>query len=144
MPKLILDQYSNDKRYRTRKEVTLSAGQSLGANATGDVTSFVPQEGVTTYTADGALIISDGTHVLAKGSAGAFTLASPTTAQIGTTMVITAGTAFAHTVTLTAGFNGGGTATDVATFGAAVGDTLTINAVGTNWLVQSARNVVLA
>jgi hypothetical protein len=96
-----------------------------------------------TYTANGAITIQPGTQFL-NGSGLAMTLADPTTAQNGTVMVILATDATAKTITYTAGFNGGTTARDVATFGGAIGDNLVIIANNGVWWVISTRNVTLA
>lgn len=96
-----------------------------------------------TYTAAGAITIQPGT-VFLNGTTLAMTLADPTTSQNGMVMTIMATNASAHTVTYTAGFNGGTTSRDVATFGGAVGDNLVIQAVNGVWWVISTRNVTLA
>lgn len=99
---------------------------------------------VTSYATSGALTISDGIHKITKNSAlAAMTLADPTAAQEGTTMTIVSQTAFAHTVTNATGFNGGGGASDVATFGGAIGDQLEITAINLQWVVKVLRNVTL-
>lgn len=94
--------------------------------------------------ADGAIAVKSGIVAITKGTAAALTLASPTdVTDDGKRLLITATTAAAHTVTLTAGFNGGSTGTDVATFGGAIGDNMEIVAYGGKWLVVSLRNVTL-
>lgn len=98
---------------------------------------------VTAYAADGALTISNGTHKLTKAGVNAMTLAAPAVADEGIRMVITAQTANAHTVTLTEGFNNGGAAADVATFGGAIGDCMHIVAINQHWNVITLRNVTL-
>jgi len=97
------------------------------------------------YSASGALTIQTGTHVITKSSAaGVMTLAAPSTAQNGVQMRIISRTAQAHTVTnTTPGFNGGSTASDVATFGGAIGDNFFIEADNGVWLVHVLRNVTL-
>lgn len=96
-----------------------------------------------TYTAAGAITIAPGVSFI-NGTTLAMTLANPTVAQNGMMMTIIATNASAHTVTYTAGFNGGTTARDVATFGGAVGDNIVIFANGGVWWVVSTRNVTLA
>lgn len=87
----------------------------------------------TAYNANGALTVSDGVHALAKtGSLGAFTLRAPTADEEGIRMVIVGRTAFAHTVTITAGLGGKGAAFDVITFGA-VGDCIELVADNLVW-----------
>lgn len=100
-------------------------------------------------TANGAISIpaSDQVSVVGLSKAGvlAATLASPTAGvDDGKIMFISAQTANAHTVTLTAGFNAGTTGTDVATFGGAIGDGMGIVALGGVWNVLYLRNVTLA
>jgi len=100
-------------------------------------------DGGTTYTANGAITPQPGFSFI-NGTTLAMTLANPTTEQNGMIMVIIATNASAHTVTYTAGFNGGTTARDVATFGGAVGDNIQIQAFNGVWWVISTRNVTLA
>jgi hypothetical protein len=86
--------------------------------------------------ADGAITIQNSTVVITKGSAIALTLGTPTTAQNGTTITIVASTAHSHTVTAaTIGFNAANAGGDVATFGGAIGDGITVLAYGGEWLV---------
>lgn len=97
--------------------------------------------------ADGAVSIKDGTVFITKGSAAALTLADPTNVtDDGKRLTILSTTAFAHTVSNAAGsgFNQGGTASDVATFGAARGNNLTVRAYGGKWFVESSVGVTLA
>jgi hypothetical protein len=89
------------------------------------------------YAANGAITISDGVHAITKGSAAAMTLAPPAAADEGIRLIITARTAFAHTVTLTEGLGGKGAAFDVMTF-AAVGDTIELLADNAHWVPVSA------
>lgn len=83
------------------------------------------------YTADGAITIRDGTHVLAKTSAAAMTLAPPGAGDTGMVIRIRARTAFAHVVTVTGGL-GGNAADDVLTF-AKVGDCISLLADNAKW-----------
>lgn len=100
---------------------------------------------VQAYAADGALEIKTHTAVLSKGSAGAYTLRAPTAAETGTLITIISSAAFAHTVTVaTAGFNALGAAGDVGTFGAALGNGVTVVAYNGNWYVQSNIGVTFA
>lgn len=97
----------------------------------------------TTYTASGAITVEPGIVTLNAGSALAMTLVDPTVAQNGMVMIIRSATAQAHTVTYTAGFNGGTTARDVATY-SVIGSTLIIMAINGNWCVISAATVAIA
>lgn len=85
------------------------------------------------YTASGAITIEPGFVFLNAGSALAMTLANPSTDQNGMVMCIITKTAQAHTVTYTAGFGGGTTARDVATFTAAINNGFCIVASAGVW-----------
>lgn len=101
---------------------------------------------IVTASVDGALAIpTQNTLVLVqKAGVCAMTLAAPTTAQDGLEVTILSATANAHTVTYTAGFYGDTTSSDVATFAAKVGASMTIKAQGGKWGVVSLANVTLA
>lgn len=96
-----------------------------------------------TYTSAGALTVQSGVSFIGSSGALAMTLVNPTVAMNGLIMTIQASTAQAHTVTYTAGFNGGTTARDVATFGGAIGDQMIIYANNGVWWTLSLRNVTL-
>lgn len=104
------------------------------------------QEPLTIASGDGAIAVYSGVVVITKGSAAALTLAAPTAnVHDGYRLTIVSNTAFAHTVTQTTpGFNGGGTASDVATYGAAAGNTLELVAYNGRWLVVNTIGVTLA
>jgi hypothetical protein len=101
--------------------------------------------------ADGAITQRTGTLYVTKGSAAALTIADPVSGppsaggDDGCTLWIVSTTAFAHTVSNAAGsgFNAGGAATDVATFGAAKGNNLCITAYGGKWYVGSQVGITL-
>lgn len=100
-------------------------------------------DGATTYTTiavSAAITIQPGISFI-NGTTLAMTLANPTVDQNGMIMIIMATNASAHTVTYTAGFDGGTTSRDVATFGGAVGDNMVIIAFNGTWWVMSTRNV---
>lgn len=95
--------------------------------------------------ANGAITIAPSTVVITKATSCALTLGTPTTTQNGTVIRIVAATAAAHTVTATTiGFNAGDAAKDVATFGGAIGDGMTVLAYGGEWLVLDSTNITLA
>lgn len=96
-----------------------------------------------TYTSSGAITVMPGVQYIGSAGALAMTLAAPTTAQNGMIMILLASTAQAHTVTNTAGFGGGTTARDVATFGGAINDGFIFFANNGVWWVISTRNVTL-
>lgn len=118
----------------------LKAGDALSTDITNDVTVLA---------ADGALSIPDqgrAVFVITKGTAAALTVAAPTaTVHDGVEMVVVAATAAAHTLTATTiGFNAGNAASDVGTFGGAIGDSMAFVAYQGEWLVISNINVTLA
>lgn len=99
-------------------------------------------------TADGAIALptlgGSKTVLITKNSAAALTLASPDGVPDGTVLTVLSTSAFAHTVTQASiGFNGGGGASDVATFGAAIGNSITVVAYGGVWFVQNLTGVTL-
>ena len=101
---------------------------------------------VVAYAANGAISIYSHTAVITKGTAAAMTLAAPTaTTHDGVTITIVSDTAAAHTITATTiGFNKGDAASDVATFTAAIGNTLQVVAYQGEWLVTGNINATLA
>lgn len=97
---------------------------------------------VVVASADGALTIENSTVVVTKAGVCAMTLAAPSAAQNGTRIEIVSATANAHTVTVaTAGFNDLGAAGDVATFGGAKGDGLTVVAYAGDWYILHRTNI---
>ena len=106
-----------------------------------------PAETTITYAVAGAIVPPANIRTvfveLVTGTAGAMTLTDPTSAQEGAEMVIMAKDAEAYTVTYTTGFNGGGSGSDVATFGGAIGDNFHIRAVNKIWNVLTKTNVTL-
>lgn len=101
---------------------------------------------IVTASVDGALSIPNQNTLVLVQKAGvcAMTLAGPTAAQDGLVLTILSATANAHTVTYTAGFYGDTTSSDVATFAAKVGASMTIQAQGGKWGMVSLANVTLA
>lgn len=100
----------------------------------------------TEYLTDGAIAITNGTAVLTKGSAGAYTLAAPTAAQAGTRLRIVSQTAYAHVITannlIDDGVTGG--AKDTATFAAFAGAAIELEAVNLKWAVVGKNVVTIA
>jgi hypothetical protein len=122
---------------------TVSASKAVVVDSNGQISGL--KKKVTAASADGAITIADGIVKITKSSAAALTLADPSSGQEGTRILITAQTAQAHTVSNAAGsgFNAGGSASDVATFGGAIGDSIDIVAINAKWNVVSATNVTL-
>jgi len=102
------------------------------------------------YPANAAIAIKSGVAVLTKAGVGVMTLANPISGQPesggddGKILRIMSTTAQAHTVTNPAGFNNGGAASDVATFGAAIGNNMVVLAYQGRWYVVSQVGVTLA
>lgn len=95
------------------------------------------------YAASGAITQKSGLVTLSKAGVAAMTLADPVAITDDTKMLrIVSKTAFAHTVTLAGGFQGG--ANHVATFGGAIGDTLELIAIAGKWYQQPSINQTLS
>ena len=109
----------------------------------GQLTASVPvrsQSVSLPASADGIVTITaySQTIYITKAGVCALTLADPTaTTHDGTRLTFMSTTANAHTVSNAAGsgFNGAGSGSDVATFGAAVGNNLTVEAYQGKWYV---------
>lgn len=96
--------------------------------------------------ANGAINVKEGTVLVTKTSAAALTLAAPTSGNDdGKRLVILSTTPFAHTVTQTTpGFNNLAGSGDVATYGAAAGNSLTVVAYGGVWYAVNVTGVTIA
>lgn len=103
---------------------------------------------ITAYASDGAISFANPINYakLTKGSAGAYTLAAPTSAQEGYRLTILGQSAYAHVVTATDLLDDGvtGGAKDTATFGAFVGASLDLVAINLKWHVISKNVVTIA
>ena len=126
--------------------VELSVATDFPGTPTGSpipIPYSVPE--LTTYGAAGAILVpnEDARIFINKATAAAMTLVAPSTAQDGLTLVVTAGTAAAHTVT-TPTATGFKNTTGTATFGGAIGDSMTITAYKGLWLPVSTVNVTFA
>lgn len=138
----------------TATSLVSSGGGSFAGNLTvtgdltvsGTATLTSAADNVATYTTAGAISETSGYVYIGSGGALAMTLADPATADNGKTLTIIASTAQAHTVSNAAGsgFNGGGAAADIGTYGGAIGDNLVLTANGGVWYVVSNTNVTLA
>lgn len=105
------------------------------------------QKSVVSYGANGAIVppTYDTIVFLDKATAAAMTLASPTLATPdGTEVTIYSNTAAAHTVTYTPGINGDTTASDVLTFAATIGNSITLIAARGVWGAKCAYGVTAA
>jgi len=100
------------------------------------------RKAVSTYTADGAIALTGGIHSIEKTSAAAMTVAAPSS-QDGTELTIVANTDFAHVITFTGSTLLDGTtgANLTVTLAAFKGSSLTVQAIGTKWLVKAQNTV---
>lgn len=104
----------------------------------------------TTAAADGAVTQKSGTVFVTKSGVCAMTIADPVSGSPGAggddgkRLTFISTTANAHTLTRsTTGFNDGGAGADVATFGGAKGDGLTLLAYGGKWYAENLTGVTL-
>lgn len=128
--------------------VTFGLAADLPNPPAGAVLAGLDTNALQSISADGAIdvsaLVKKTTVVVTKATAAALTLAAPSKAQDGLEVTILSATAAAHTVTYTAGFYGDTTASDVATFAAKAGASMTIVARGGTWGIQALANVTLA
>lgn len=103
---------------------------------------------ITAYASDGAIAFTNPYNVakLTKGSAGAYTLAAPSSSQEGYRLLILCQSAYAHVITATNLLDDGvtGGAKDTATFAAFVGSALELIAVNSKWHVVGFNLVTIA
>lgn len=84
-------------------------------------------------------------YVITKAGVAALTLAAPTAGtDDGLTIVITSGTAYAHTLTATGLLNTGSASVNVATFAAYAGAGITLVAYNAKWNVQSSVGITFS
>lgn len=94
---------------------------------------------------DGAISLKSGIVAITKGTAAALTLAAPVAGDDdGKVLVIDSHSAAAHTVTVAGGLRGAGTSADVGTFGAAIGNGVTLYAYNGAWYPIRNTNVTFA
>lgn len=116
------------------------AGATTLASVT--ATSAAMRLARTNYTADGAIALTSGVHVIAKTSAAAMTVAAPSSVN-GTRLVIVSNSDFAHVITFTGSTLLDGTtgANLTVTMTALKGSCLVVIAEGATWLLESSSNV---
>jgi hypothetical protein len=108
--------------------------------------SGINKKSIVSYGADGAIVppTHDTVVFLDKATAAAMTLESPPAGTPdGVEVTIYSNTAAAHTVTYTPGFNANTTTSDVATFAATKGNSITILSAQGLWGVKAAAGVTL-
>jgi hypothetical protein len=123
-------------------ELNLNDGQT----ATAAEVNIAADKAGLTLAADGAITITNGLVWLEKAAPAvvAATLADPAASDDFKVLTIVGGTAHAHTVTCASGFSGAGAGKDVATFGGAVGDSMTVMAHNSLWHVVALNGVTIA
>jgi len=119
---------------------------TLSAAVHGAASDFpnTPAPRVYTYGADGAISTAPGFIQLAVGAAGAFTLANPSLAQDGDTLVITSISAYAHVITGVTIWDGTATVNTTLTFANVIGASCTLAAERGKWNVISLNAVTPA
>ena len=112
----------------------------------GDAADFPVRDAaaVYQYSAAGAVNPKPGQHQLKTGTAGAMTLRDPTADEEGVEFEVAALDAQAYTLTYTAGFAGGTTSNDVATWGGAIGDSMKVKCVDGGWRHTNLQGVTVA
>ena len=115
----------------------------------GQIVALAPGDGRRTLGVDTTLATADfpagpTTIVLTKATAAAITLGAPSKAQDGLRITFLSATAAAHTVTYATGFYGDAGSSDIATFAAKVGASMTLEANGGAWGVIALGNVTIA
>lgn len=110
----------------------LRAQASIGVSTTLSATSAPP------------LPTKDTIFYITKATAAAIVLPAPAKDVDGIEVTFYSTTAAAHTVTYSAGFYGGTTSDDVATFAAAIGASMTIISSKGTWGVKALANVTIA
>lgn len=104
---------------------------------------------VAAVTADGAITVAAANkdYFITKAGVAAMTIVDPTTTtHDGVELTFIAATANAHTLSNAAGsgfFSSGGATKDVATFGGAIGDRITIIAYQGKWYIKDSLNITL-
>jgi len=106
--------------------------------------SVKPAARLYSYGQDGAIVVAPGLHQLTKATAGAYTIADPSKAQDGDTMVFTSATAAAHVITGTTIWDGTATVNTTLTFAAVIGASCTLVAEQGKWNVVSLNAVTPA
>lgn len=116
---------------------SLNAGQTAPYDAV--------QPDLVTMSVDGAIPVptKDTIVLVMKAGVCAMTLAAPSAGSDGVKLTIVSGTAYAHTVTYTAGFYGDTTLSDVATFAAKAGASMEAIAYKGAWGAKALTNVTL-
>lgn len=98
----------------------------------------------TAYTATATIANTVNVALLNNATAGTFTLATPAAGEDGLTLTIVNAGILANVVAVNGGANGGGTASDVATFATVYGGALSLIAINNKWYVTALNSCVLS
>ena len=139
---MALNSITRSNRLATDIVLMRQVGAATDKDSTCTVEEFLAATQVVNPDTTHAIPIAAGTVLMSKGSASAFTLAAPTTAQAGTRMRFINTTAYAHVITATGLIQDGvtGGAKNTATFGAFAGAALELEAYNGYWYVVN-KNV---
>jgi len=129
--------------------VTTGLSGDWPSSPAGSAVSVAPTPGRISIGADTTLTTAslptgNTTYVITKGSACVITLEAPSKAQDGLQVTFRSASAFAHTVTYAAGYLGTAGSSDIATFTASVGASMTIEANAGTWGVIALSSVAAA
>lgn len=129
-------------------EKVSASGVTVDGLLVKDGVAYTPTP-VAALSGDGAVTIAayNKAYFITKGTAAAITIVDPTaTTHDGVELTFIATTAAAHTLSNAAGsgfFSSGGSSKDVATFGGAIGDRITILAYQAKWYIKDSLNITL-
>jgi hypothetical protein len=103
-------------------------------DGTSDVFADIADNTIVVYSATGVIAEKNALVIINKAGVAAMTLARPMAGvDNGKTLKILSDSAYAHTITCTSGFDGGGTT--LITFAAAVGSAVTLKAYNGYWYI---------
>jgi hypothetical protein len=122
--------------------VTVGTAAEFAAASGGGSGPLKMKPRIYTYAVAGAITVAPGLHRIGAGAAEikAMTLAAPSLADDGMEITVESASAYAHTITYTAGFYGDTTSSDVVTTAAKVGASATFIAIGGRWAVKALAN----
>lgn len=127
----------------TAIETALAGLGSTAVTATGaEINNHCDLDTLQAITTDVAISIKNGIVTLAGDGARAVTLAAPAATDNGKRLTVYSLSAEAHAITITG--SAGGTATDVATYAGAVGNSITLVAYGSKWYTAGVSGVTVA
>lgn len=117
----------------------------LSLAVVGDYADFepIPPPRMYTYGVSGALTCAPGWHRIMKATAAAMTLRAPTADEEGIRLVISCGTAAAHSVTLDSGTFNNEVLSNKVTLTGAIGDFVELMAMNSAWVILRSKNITV-